>query len=105
MLQSKLSIVFVAGLIVLSACMPAEPVPIQEPARVLRSAPDAMQIDIQGDWAFRPDPSGQADWSSASLDDSSWDVIDAGEPWHNQGYAGYAGIAWYRRTVDVPATW
>jgi hypothetical protein len=64
-----------------------------------------MQIDIQRGWAFKPDPSGAADWSAPSLDDSQWDVLDAGDFWQNQGYDGYAGVAWYRRVVDVPASW
>jgi hypothetical protein len=64
-----------------------------------------MQIDIQRGWAFKPDPSGEADWSSPSLDDSAWDVLDAGAFWQKQGYDGYAGVAWYRRWVEVPAAW
>ncbi|MFI5267002.1 MAG: hypothetical protein ACHQ7M_06450 [Chloroflexota bacterium] len=64
-----------------------------------------MQIDVQRAWSFKPDPSGQADWSAPSLDDSSWDVIDANDFWQKQGYEGYAGVAWYRRFVEVPATW
>ena len=71
----------------------------------VRSAPALMQIDVQRGWAFKPDPSGQADWSAPHLDDGGWDILDAGTFWQKQGYDGYAGVAWYRRTVDVPSSW
>ncbi|MBV8084005.1 MAG: hypothetical protein JO247_04235, partial [Chloroflexi bacterium] len=64
-----------------------------------------MQIDILKGWSFRTDPSGQADWSAPSVDDSAWDVIDAGDFWQKQGYDGYSGAAWYRKRVDMPASW
>ncbi|HVA26100.1 MAG TPA: hypothetical protein VMW62_17130 [Chloroflexota bacterium] len=86
-------------LIAVAACSP------QAAPSAARSAPDLMQIDIQRGWSFKPDPSGQADWSAPSLDDGSWDVIDANDFWQKQGYEGYAGVAWYRRWVDVPSMW
>ena len=78
----------------------------QQPAPVtVRSAPDLMQIDVQRGWSFKTDPSGKADWSAPSWDDSAWDVLDAGTFWQKQGYDGYSGVAWYRRWVDVPESW
>ncbi|HUZ78160.1 MAG TPA: hypothetical protein VMV93_11330 [Chloroflexota bacterium] len=64
-----------------------------------------MSIDIQSAWSFRTDPSGAADWSAPGLDASGWDVLSANDFWQNQGYAGYSGVAWYRRTVQVPPEW
>ncbi len=89
----------------LSACAGAADAPTG--SGVVRSAPPIMTIDVQRGWSFKTDPSGQADWSNPNLDTSGWDVIDAGEGefWQSQGYAGYAGTAWYRRSVDVPASW
>jgi hypothetical protein len=89
-----------ALLLALAACAPRA-----APPTTARSTPDLMQLDVQRGWSFKPDPSGQANWSAPSLDDSSWDVIDANDFWQKQGYDGYAGVAWYRRSVDVPATW
>ncbi|MSQ23838.1 MAG: hypothetical protein EXR58_04690 [Chloroflexi bacterium] len=99
-----LPVAALSGLLFFSACLPSAALPSGE-SRVARSAPEAMQIDVLRGWAFRPDPSGQADWSSPSLDDSGWDLLDAGDIWQNRGYAGYAGAAWYRRAVEVPAAW
>jgi hypothetical protein len=90
-----------AALLALSACSPRS----SSPGGTARSAPDLLQIDVQRGWAFKPDPSGQADWSSSGLDDAAWDVIDANDFWQKQGYDGYSGVAWYRSAVDVPPGW
>ena len=98
-------VVFITLALTLSACLrTAAPSP-NTSLKTLTSAPELMQIDIQRGWVFKADPSGTADWSAPSVDDGSWDVLDAGDFWQNQGYDGYAGVAWYRRSVDVPATW
>ncbi len=86
----------------LTACSPNVASP---PPNIARSVSDLMQLDVQRGWAFKPDPSGQADWSAPTLDDTTWDVLDAGEFWQKLGYEGYAGVAWYRRGVEVPASW
>ncbi len=96
-MKSELAAALVLALV---ACSPGA-----RPSSTARSAPDLMQIDVQRGWAFKPDPSGQADWSAPGLDDGGWDVIDANDFWQKQGYDGYAGVAWYRRAVQVPATW
>ncbi|MBV8086376.1 MAG: hypothetical protein JO247_16335, partial [Chloroflexi bacterium] len=94
----------VAVLALLSvACTPSAAPP--SPKSITTSAPALMTIDVQRDWAFKPDPSGQGDWSSPVLDDRAWDVLDTGDFWQKQGYNGYSGVAWYRRWVDVPSTW
>ena len=56
---------------------------------------------LPGPWRFHAgdDPS----WSSASFDDSSWSLLEAGKPWSQQGYSGYSGVAWYRLRVTVPS--
>jgi len=39
------------------------------------------------------------------FDDAAWKTIDAGATWESQGFARLDGVAWYRRSVDVPSAW
>ncbi|MHB8619532.1 MAG: hypothetical protein ACYDAG_08180 [Chloroflexota bacterium] len=99
--------------LLLAACSPAalgpagpgSASPAGAPPLVARAAPASMQIDLLKGWSFKTDPTSAHDWSSPQVNDASWDVIDAGSFWQAQGYAGYAGVAWYRRWVFVPPGW
>ena len=77
----------------------------------------AAAVLLDGRWRFHSgdDPH----WADARTDDSAWETIDLTAPpgshdgdvglpdyvkgWMAHGHPGYAGYAWYRRTVDVPA--
>ncbi len=55
-------------------------------------------VTIAGQWKFRlgDDPA----WAAAGLDDSGWQTT--GVPAHSPaGYAGYAGMLWYRVTLQL----
>lgn len=57
------------------------------------------------DWKFRTDPDNQgeqAGWFAADLDDAGWLDIGIGKSWEEFGHT-YDGVAWYRRTVELPA--
>jgi hypothetical protein len=41
-------------------------------------------------------------WSDPNLDDSQWPLIRSGQPWSQQGYQNYSGVAWYRFRVVLP---
>jgi len=56
-------------------------------------------VPLDGPWQFHTGDS--RDWADPSLDDSGWDSLPADRPWGAQGYAGYSGIAWYRRHIVV----
>jgi len=65
-------------------------------------------IDISRDWRFAPDKDNRGlaeKWFAAGFDDSSWDTLDAGLRWEDQGYPDLDGVAWYRKWVSVPASW
>ena len=65
-------------------------------------------LDLVRDWRFAPDPSEkgeQAGWFTADFDDGPWAVLDAGKRWEDQGFPEVDGYAWYRKWVDIPATW
>ena len=94
-------------------------------ARGGRADPSSLRaaaILLDGSWRFHTgdDPH----WADVGADDSAWETIaltaqpgshdgDVGLPdyvkgWMAHGHPGYAGYAWYRRAVDVPAgpaTW
>ncbi len=44
-------------------------------------------------------------WETVELDDSNWKTIKAPGHWEGQGYQGIDGVAWYRREIQIPATW
>ncbi|MFO8078815.1 MAG: HEAT repeat domain-containing protein [Armatimonadota bacterium] len=55
-------------------------------------------------WRFRLDPDrvGRDEcWFAADLDDSDWDEIAIEQAWQDAGYE-YVGVAWYRRTIELP---
>lgn len=56
---------------------------------------------LTGPWRFHTgdDPA----WANPGFDDSQWSLLYAGKSWSQQGYSGYAGVAWYRLSVTLPA--
>lgn len=68
----------------------------------------SLALDLRAGWAFHPDPDDMGlkqQWAEADFDDSSWQRVKTGVPWQEQGFRSYAGVAWLRRVVDVPADW
>ena len=39
------------------------------------------------------------------FDDAAWQTIEEPGFWEEKGYPDYDGVIWFRRTVDVPASW
>ncbi len=58
-------------------------------------------IDLKGDWKFSVISSDN--WKKTTFDDSAWETIKAPSPWENQGYHGFNGFGFYRKTVFIPA--
>ena len=56
---------------------------------------------LHGNWKFRLGDNMQ--WSASDFDDSRWDEIYAPSEWENEGFNGYDGYAWYRKTIDGEA--
>jgi sialate O-acetylesterase len=54
---------------------------------------------LSGKWRFSvgDDPA----WAQPDFDDSAWTKIDAPDEWEDEGYRGYNGHAWYRKTFDL----
>ena len=58
-------------------------------------------VDLRGEWRF--EIGDRSEWADPEFDDSRWGTIFAPANWEGEGFAGYDGYAWYRRTVTVPA--
>ncbi|MDH5675168.1 MAG: diguanylate cyclase [Myxococcales bacterium] len=56
-------------------------------------------LSLAGPWRFSTgdDPA----WASPAFDDSDWRHITVPLTWVEQGYAGYAGVAWYRLRLKL----
>jgi len=64
------------------------------------SIPRKLLKDLKGKWKFSI---GERDeWSRKDFDDSSWDEIKVPERWEEQGFHGYNGYAFYRKTICIP---
>jgi hypothetical protein len=59
--------------------------------------------DITKQWHFLPNGANGQDVTSAAFDDSAWKIIDGGTYWQRAGFPDYHGVAWYRKTVTLPA--
>ncbi len=44
-------------------------------------------------------------WQDPSIDDSDWAELNAPGIWETQGHPTLDGVAWYRKTIDVPEGW
>jgi Stage II sporulation protein E (SpoIIE) len=67
---------------------------------------DRVQMaELHGMWRFHTgdDPDGKLGWADPGFDDSSWKLLRSDQPWSEQGYHGYRGMAWYRFQVILPA--
>jgi hypothetical protein len=58
-------------------------------------------LGLQGKWKFNI--GDDMEWAKEGFNDSNWESIYAPSPWENQGYYGYDGFAWYRKSFVIPA--
>ncbi|HUI65136.1 MAG TPA: beta galactosidase jelly roll domain-containing protein [Bacteroidota bacterium] len=59
--------------------------------------------DLRGQWKFHL--GDDSTWASPSCNDEKWDDIYAPSAWENEGYPGYDGYAWYRKTFYAKEEW
>jgi len=55
---------------------------------------------LKFEWKFNT--GDNSSWAWPEYDDSSWETIEAGTDWENQGHGTYDGFAWYRQKVFIP---
>lgn len=52
--------------------------------------------NLRGDWKFSI--GDHKEWASTEYDDSDWEEIYVPRRWEREGFNGYDGYAWYRKT-------
>ena len=55
-----------------------------------------MLLDLRGEWKIELGDS--AHWADPRYDDRHWERITVPSRWEDQGFPGYDGYAWYRKT-------
>lgn len=60
------------------------------------------EIGLKGAWRFSI--GDNMDWASLKYDDSNWDEVFVPARWEEQGFRGYDGFAWYRKSVNISST-
>lgn len=53
---------------------------------------------LRGYWKFSI--GDRSEWASTSYDDKEWEEIYVPRRWESEGFNGYDGYAWYRKTFD-----
>lgn len=60
------------------------------------------EMNLNGEWKFKI--GDNSSWAEPGFNDSGWSTIKAPSPWEDQGYRGYDGFAWYRKTITIDKT-
>lgn len=66
----------------------------------------SFDLDLSNRWRFATDPHDagiRERWYAADGGDADWKPIRTDAPPSRQGFGNYAGIAWYRTRVSLPA--
>lgn len=95
--KRSVSLLLMGMLIALSSLFPVLSFPAEANA--------ATVIELDKAWKFKTDPDriGESQgWQAENYDDSAWQTLLSGQPWESQG-VDYAGFAWYRQKLEVPA--
>jgi hypothetical protein len=59
-----------------------------------------VALDLRGEWRF--EIGDDMKWADPSYNDAGWVKIRVPSHWEEQGFPGYDGFAWYRKTVNLP---
>lgn len=56
-------------------------------------------VNLKGNWKFSigDDPA----WASPTYDDSDWEKVFVPNSWERNGFEGYNGFAWYRKSFQI----
>jgi sialate O-acetylesterase len=55
--------------------------------------------------ALEADLEAAAAWALPELDESDWGSMRVPENWESAGHKDFDGFIWFRKTIDVPASW
>lgn len=71
-----------------------------QPLEKMFGVNDKNYINLEGNWRFSI--GDDSAWSSADFNDKNWEKIKVPATWEDQGFHGYNGYAWYRKTFEIP---
>ena len=57
-------------------------------------------IDLSGYWKFNIGDDNK--WADYNFNDKNWEEVRVPSSWEDEGYHGYNGYAWYRKTFSLP---
>jgi hypothetical protein len=57
-------------------------------------------LDLRGTWKIQM--GDRREWSKPETDDRKWENIFVPSAWENEGFPGYDGYAWYRKSFTIP---
>ena len=57
-------------------------------------------LDLRGIWKF--ELGDNMEWRQPDFDDSDWGKMFVPASWEDEGFPGYDGFAWYRRSFETP---
>ena len=60
---------------------------------------EKLVLDLSGHWKFSLGDKPQ--WKEKSFNDINWEKINVPSSWENQGFHGYDGYAWYRKSFKL----
>jgi sialate O-acetylesterase len=60
-----------------------------------------QELDLSGKWKFSI--GDDSVWASPDYHDWDWEEIKVPSSWENEGFHGYNGFAWYRKSFELPA--
>lgn len=58
-------------------------------------------LDLRGNWKFEIGDNKK--YADPDFNDTKWTEIFVPSDWENEGFAGYDGYAWYRKSFTLPA--
>jgi beta-glucuronidase len=97
------------GLAGLAAPLLVPPLARSAPREAARDCPLTITRPLEGEWQFRLDPRrvGESQgWHLPSASTDGWARVNVPHTWQvSEDSAGYLGVAWYRRTFELPESW
>ncbi len=67
-----------------------------------------VQIEKWKESLEQSDPGLHGDrkkWYDPDLDDADWNTMEVPKLWESAGIAGFDGVMWFRKHVDIPDSW
>lgn len=79
-----------------------------ETARRAQADPDGARREYRTKldaWYAAHDPGTKGQWSKPGRDPGSWETITVPNLWEDAGHPDWDGVAWMRRSFDLPEGW